>query len=278
MRVDIGGTHLWYDIEGPVLEEPGGPSVVLLHGGPGSFDHSYFKPDFSRLSSIARVIYLDLPGHGRSDWGSAAEWRFEKAADDVHAFCETLEIASPIVLGHSFGGLVAIEYAARHPDHLSGLILQSTFARFDLDRIVEGFRDIGGDDIAQIVRRTYERDETVTPEEWGRCWRLFGPWVPGEKEMARIPRNEELNVSGGLLMLHCDIRDSLASITCPTLVSVGRLDPITPVSAGEEMVDRLANSDARLDVIESAGHFPWRDRPDDYWASIERFIERVRDR
>lgn len=265
MRVDIGGTHLWYDIEGPALAEPGWPSVVLLHGGPGSFDHSYFKPDFFHLAAIARVIYLDLPGHGRSDWGLAVEWTFDKAADVVHAFCETLEIANPIVLGHSFGGPVAIEYAARYPDHPAGLILQSTFARFDLDRIVEGFRDIGGDDIAQIVRRSYELDESVTSEEWGRCWQLFGPWVPGEKEKALIPRNHELNIVGGLLMLHCDVRDSLASITCPTLISVGRLDPITPVWAGEEMVDWLLGTDARLDVIEGAGHFPWRDHPLHYW-------------
>jgi proline iminopeptidase len=275
MRVDIGGTHLWYDIEGPSLDQPGWPNLLLLHGGPGGFDHSYFKPDFFHLASIARVVYLDLPGHGRSDWGSADEWTFERAANDVHAFCESVEIASPIVLGHSFGGLVAIEFAARRPDYPGGLILQSTFARFDLDRIVEGFRELHGDEIAAIVRRSYEQDETVTSEEWDRCWRLFGPWVPGETEKARIPRNEELNVAGGLLMLHCDMRESLATIACPSLVSVGDLDPITPVWAAEEIVDGLVGSDTRLSVIEDAGHFPWRDRPDDYWSSLEQFVEAV---
>ncbi|CAN5259465.1 hypothetical protein BH18ACT12_BH18ACT12_15160 [soil metagenome] len=54
--------------EGPEMRER--PTVALLHGGPGSFDHSYFKPNFARLSNAAQVVYLDLPGHGRSESGA----------------------------------------------------------------------------------------------------------------------------------------------------------------------------------------------------------------
>ena len=235
MHVDVRGTQLWYEIEGER-----GLSIVLLHGGPGGFDHSYFKPDFSRLASIARVVYLDMPDHRRSDWGPPEDWSFKSGADLIHGFCEALQIDKPIVLGHSFGGLVAIEYAARHPDHPAGLILQSTFAWFDLDRIVEGFREIGGDEIARVVRRSYEQDATVTSEEWERCWKLFGPWVPSAEERARVPRNQAFNELGGRLMLEVDLRSRLASIRCPTQVSVGQLDPITPVWAAETIFDLLA--------------------------------------
>jgi pimeloyl-ACP methyl ester carboxylesterase len=67
MHVEVKGTRLWFDVEGPALVPDGStmrerPTVVLLHGGPGSFDHSYFKPDFARLSQTAQVVYLDLPG------------------------------------------------------------------------------------------------------------------------------------------------------------------------------------------------------------------------
>jgi dipeptidyl aminopeptidase/acylaminoacyl peptidase len=59
--------RLWFDVDGPVLVPDGRamrerPTVVLLHGGPESFDHSYFKPEFARLSEAAQVVYLDLRG------------------------------------------------------------------------------------------------------------------------------------------------------------------------------------------------------------------------
>jgi len=280
MRVDVNGTKLWFDIDGTGLEPDGDemrprPTVVLLHGGPGGFDHSYFKPDFSRLARIAQVVYLDLPGHGRSDWGPAEQWTFEEAGDDVRAFCDVLDIVDPIVLGHSFGGPVAIAYAARHPDHPAALILQSTMALFDLDRVVEGFRQMADDEVADIVRRSYLGDDTVTPEEWDRCWQLFGGWVPGAVEKARIPRNQELNVAGGELMLRFDLRPALGQVRCPTLISVGGLDPITPTWAAEEMVAHLPDEIGRLDVVDGAGHFPWRDSPARYWSSIEGFITSI---
>jgi proline iminopeptidase len=69
MLVEVKGTRLWFDVDGPALVPDGPrmrerPTVVLLHGGPGSFDHSYFnfKPDFARLSQAAQVVYLDLRG------------------------------------------------------------------------------------------------------------------------------------------------------------------------------------------------------------------------
>lgn len=277
VRVEVHGKRLWFDVDGHGLDAVGGemrprPTVVLLHGGPGGFDHSYFKPDFSRLTDVAQVVYLDLPGHGRSDWGAAEDWSFDMAGDAVRAFCDVIGLDDPIVLGHSFGGQVAIAYASRHPDHPAGLLLQSTMAHFDLDRVVDGFRESAGAEIADIVRRSYLGDGTVAAEEWDRCWRLFGGWVPGALEKARIPRNDELNVVGGRLMLEIDLRPALSDVGCPTLISVGNLDPITPVWASEEMASALPDGLATLEVLESAGHFPWRDAPQPYWASVERFV------
>ena len=72
MQVQVNGTRLWFDVDGAALV-PDGPSmrerptVVLVHGGPGGYDHSYFKPAFSRLTTVAQVVYLDLRDHGRSE-------------------------------------------------------------------------------------------------------------------------------------------------------------------------------------------------------------------
>ncbi len=278
MNVEVNGTRLWFDVEGPALVPDGPemrerPTVVLLHGGPGSYDHSYFKPDFARLSNVAQVVYLDLPGHGRSEWGDPTSWGFEMCADAVRDFCDTVGIARPVVYGHSLGGFVAMVYAARHPGHAGALVLQSTFARFDLGRIVEEFRRAGGDEVAAIAERFYGGDRSsVAPEEWARCRKLFGPWVLGDQERARTIVNGELNAPGLELMRGFDVLDQLAGIDCPTLVCVGELDPVTPVAAAREIADALPERNVRLEVVEAAGHFTWKDAPDRYWPLVTEFV------
>ena len=281
MNVDVNGTRLWFDVDGAALVPDGPamrerPTVVLLHGGPGSFDHTYFKPEFARLASVAQVVYLDLPGHGRSQWGDPESWSFEACADDVRGFCDALGIARPIVYGHSLGGFVAMVYGARHPGHAAGLVLHSTMARFDLERLVEDFRRAGGDDVALVAERVYGGDsESVTDEEWAPCWALFGPWVTGEQERARTTVNRELNAPGLVLMRSFDAVDRLAAIDCPTLVCVGELDPMTSVVAAQEIAEALPAAVARLEVIEGAGHFSWMDAPDRFWPLLLDFVASV---
>src|SRR5437667_7213677 len=140
MRVTVNGAKLFIDVEGPKLVPDGPamrerPTVLLLHGGPG-FDHTNFKPAFSRLADAAQLIYYDHRGNGRSDRDDPSTWTLDNWADDVKGLCDALEIERPIVLGWSFGGFVAQAYAGRYPDHPAKLILQSTAARLDLDRVV----------------------------------------------------------------------------------------------------------------------------------------------
>ena len=139
MQVDVQGTRLWFDVDGPALVPDGPamrqrPTVVLLHGGPGSFDHSYLKPDFARLAQVAQVVYLDLPGHGRSPWGDPARW---SGAPTTSAASATPS-ASPgrCSTATPSAAFVAMAHAVRHPGHARALVLQSTHARFDLGRIV----------------------------------------------------------------------------------------------------------------------------------------------
>src|SRR4029078_12499 len=101
MDVEVTGPRLWSDVDGSALAAHGAamrerPTVVLLHGGPGSFDHSYFKPDFARLAGVAPGVSLAFPRHGRSDWGDPAQWSFELCADAVRDFCDALRIERPV--------------------------------------------------------------------------------------------------------------------------------------------------------------------------------------
>ena len=275
MQVDVNGTRLWFDVDGPALVPDGAamrerPTALLLHGGPGSFDHSYFKPEFSRLAEVAQVVYLDLPGHGRSEHGDAAAWSFESCADGVRDFCEAVGLERPVVIGHSLGAMVATVYAGRHPGHPAALVLVSTLARFDVAALVEAFRRLAGDEVASTAQRVYGGDrDAVTDEEWARCWKLFGPHVPTDEERARTVLNRELNRHGLPLLSRFDARDRLELVECPTLVCAGELDPVTPAAAAREVAGGITR--ARLEVL-AAGHFPWLDVPERFWPLVLDFV------
>lgn len=276
MNIHVNGTRLWFDVDGPGLVPENGamrrrPTVVLLHGGPGSFDHYYFKPDFHRLTEVAQVVYLDLRDHGRSAWGDPAEFSYEACADDVRAFCDTLGIERPVVHGHSMGGFVALVYALRHPGYAAGIVVDSASGRMDIPRLVESFRRIGGDAIADVVRRAYGGGG-VTREEWLPCWELFGPSLP-DRRYGVI--NAALNERYKPMLGQFDVMDQVARIACPTLVLCGSHDPVMTPEATGELAAAFSAGVARHEIIEGAGHFPWKDQPERYWQVVTDFVSRA---
>src|SRR3954451_17347821 len=161
MFISVNGGRLFFDVEGaklvrdgPVMREK--PVLLMLHGGPGS-DHSIYRPAYSTLADIVQIVYLDLRGNGRSEDGPREGWNLAQWGDDVHAFCETLGIVEPFVLGASFGGMVALAYATRHPSHPAKLILISTAAAGAeyLDRRIELFERFGGPEVGALARRRF---------------------------------------------------------------------------------------------------------------------------
>jgi len=274
MHIDVDGTRLWFDVDGPALVPDGDrmrlrPTVVLIHGGPGGYDHSYLKPDFGRLTDIAQVVYLDLRDHGRSAGHGAKAWSFEACADDLAAFCALLGIERPIIAGHSMGGMVAATFAIRHPGRPGGVILMSTWVRFDLDRLTEGFRRAAGDEVAALARRAWA-DEPVTDDEWARVFAAYGPNVPKPEVLARVRRNTDLDDDDVLTAI--DLVADLPSIVAPTLVLVGELDSVSPVEASEEIAAGLASGVGRLEVLAGAGHFAWLDQPEAFWTVLTGFV------
>ena len=277
MRIDLNGTRLWFDVDGAALVPHGAamrrrPTVILVHGGPGGWDHSYFKPDFAPLTEHAQVVYLDLRGHGQSDAGDPSAWTFAACADDLRRFCDALGIVHPIVIGHSMGAPIVLLYAARHPGHASGLVALGGFARFDIPRLMEGFRRVAGDDVAEAAGRSF-RSEPTTDEEEARISTAFGPNVPNADEEARPVKHPEIGEPGMERLRAIDIRDQLGRMTSPTLVCVGELDPVTPVEAALEVMEALPDGIGQLAILRGAGHWAWKDDPDAFWGTILPFVD-----
>ncbi len=275
MRVSIGDIRLFFDVEGAKLRPDGAkmrevPTVILLHGGPG-FDHAGFKPAFTPLAEIAQVIYLDHRGNGRSDHGDPAKWNLPQWGDDVRAFCEALEIEHPVVLGLSFGGMVAMSYATRHPDHPAKLVLSSTAAISRQDRSLEMFDKLGGPAVREVARRFFENPGRETmPEYLEKCFPLYNR-TPQEPQ--RSVMNAKLTADFFLHEAHTfNFLPDLVKIKCPTLIAAGALDPILPLADSTDIAAAMAPGVARLEVFENSGHGVHRDQPELFFKILKEFI------
>ena len=280
MRVDIGeGTRLFFDVVGPELGPTAElmlerPTLLLLHGGPG-FDHSSLRPYFDRFADTHQVVYLDHRGQGRSDGGQdPSGWNLDTWADDVVRFCDALEIVDPVVMGTSFGGFVAIHYAARHPTHPSKLVLASTLARPDGELIERRFGERGGPAAAAAYRRLFI-DGDQSPESWIDFATLNLPLynhVPSGFGPGRSVDNLDVLSHFHEPFAAMDLRDDVTWIQAPTLVLAGRDDPMTPHECSTEILELLPAGLGRLEILDGAGHGTFRDRPEHTEAILREFF------
>lgn len=285
MRVRLSsGISLFFDVEGAKLESSGSalqekPTLILLHGGPG-FDHAQMKPEYSVLSARCQLIYLDHRGHGRSDAGDPGDWTLAQWGDDIHEFCQALEIAKPIVLGLSFGGFIAQSYALRHPEHPRALVLSSTAARLARDRIYAAFERLGGPSARRVAEDFWGGNAESAMDEYCRvCLPLYRHLRPetGERRARQIFRAEpaaKFGAADGESMTFNFI-PQLRNIRCPTLVIAGEADPVTTVDDAKEMAAAIPEAFSRLVVVPGAGHTVIWDDPQAELRAINEFLTRV---
>jgi len=279
MFIEVNGARLFFDVVGSALMPEGEamaerPTLIVLHGGPG-FDHASLRPYFDRFADTHQVIYLDHRGNGRSG-GAPPTWTLAQWGDDIHGFCQALGIEKPAVLGQSFGGMVTMSYAARHPDGPSRLILSSTAGRMQLAATYAAMERLGGAE----ARRTAEAfwsapSESGADEYMAVCMPLYNPGPPKDgSDRGRAIRRTEV-------MFHfiegeqrdMDLLTGLAAVTCPTLVLAGGVDPITPVACAKAIAGALPEGVAELVVFEDAGHGAYRDEPERAEAVLRRFLD-----
>ncbi|HSG55471.1 MAG TPA: alpha/beta hydrolase [Paracoccaceae bacterium] len=267
MFIDLDRARIFFDIAGSQLVPgPDGmverPTLICLHGGPG-FDHTTLRPFFDRFADSHQVIYLDHRGNGRST-GAFDDMTLDRWADDIADFCAALGITRPIVLGQSFGGMVAMHYGVRHPDGPSKLVLSSTAARMRYDVTLEVFQRLGGDAAVAVARANWDNPSAETFAAYERmCLPLYNPNPAPDATAAmnRAIRKREVGVHFFQNELrHMDLRPSLVAIQCPVLVIASGHDPITPIVCGEELAAAIGNN-ARLEVFPDCGHGSYRDDP-----------------
>jgi len=279
MRVALrDGTRIFFEVigrklvaDGPEMRER--PTLLLLHGGPG-FDHSGMAHVLAPLADVAQLVLLDHRGQGRSDGEDTAQWNLARWTNDIVEFCEALELERPMILGQSFGGVVALAVSARYPDLPSKLIVSSSLAKFRPDRAFPMFERLGGPKVREVAERHFsELSDESAAEFLAVALPVYNPTPMDPDVIART--RLKLEVGNHFFrneFLSSDLFPELRSIRCPTLVLGGELDPITPVADSEDIAAAIPQAELR--IVEGAGHGVFRDKPEEALAIIREFVMR----
>jgi pimeloyl-ACP methyl ester carboxylesterase len=289
MRINLGDVSLWFDVSGPSVIAQGDatverPVLVAVHGGPG-LDHSTVKSALAPLAEDFQMLYFDLRGHGRSDPSSAEFWNMRTWADDLRRLCDALGLRKPVILGSSFGGDVALTYAALFPDHPGGVILANTTGGHrDRQRVIEAFGRVGGEEAAAVIQRIFAGEAEDGQTEFYRvCYPLYSGtpgWAEESRQwMARTVRSTNVGSSYDYEGENrsFDPWGVLDAVRCPMLVLAGEDDPICPLPVVEEMASRLPAESTRFVRLPGARHTIFRDRPDLTFPAVRSFVSQIRE-
>jgi proline iminopeptidase len=219
------------------------------------------RASFGALADTFRVVVFDARGSGESEGNPP--FTHEQWAADVEGLRQWIGAERIVMAGGSYGGFISMEYAIRYPDRVSALVLRDTSADHENEKAARENAlsstrvDIDVEKLDRINSGTVRDNDDLRD-----CWREILPlydhhFDPAkvEERVATTPyRYETHNFAFAVNQPQYDIKAQLPGITCPTLVTVGRDDWITPVASSETIASLIPN--AKLVVFEKSGHSP----------------------
>lgn len=282
----LNGVRLSYRIAGAGPAER--PPVVFLHGGPGYNSHSFATLAGPRLERTQRLVYLDQRGCGRSERPWSGDYALATLVADLEALRQELGVERWTLLGHSFGGTLALEYAARHPKHVASLVLVGPASDLPASTAVWA-RELEKQHPGRLAA-------TASPEDHGDYPRVmralrgldaqrFFNGLQFHHERFREQQDAVDAASGlrntgeqaGALMASGlpDYRfTAFERVAAPVLIIGGRYD----FSIGLETMRALAGHlpRATLREYEDSGHFPYLEEAERFERDVAAFLATVR--
>jgi proline iminopeptidase len=282
VRAKVRDTELFFDVEGlgwvpdgPNLREK--PVTVLLHGGPGA-DHTGYKPTFSSLADATQLIYLDHRGQGRSQRGNPADYSLDNNVEDLEALRQYLGLASIMVIGGSYGGMVALAYASRYPKQVSKLMVYATAASHHFLPVAqETLRNLGTAEQQAIAQHLWDgsfRDDDHLKE----YFRLLGPLYALKYDAAQAAigsqramlSHQATNQAFGGFLRAFDLIPELPQIAAPTLVLGAQQDWICAPQFSQLIAQTIPQ--AQCHILQNCGHMIRTDQPAALMGHLRSFI------
>ena len=256
--------------------------LLCINGGL-LFDHKLLWPALAVLATQRQLVFYDQRGRGASSIPpGAASSRIEFDAGDVPALREALGIAQWDILGHSWGGGIAMLAAAldtaKHPESVRRLVLVNAVGVTSEwlpplhDAGVARLTGAAQDALAALDVRALEQPDLTTHASYAQAY--FPAWFADQGFASNVnpPRGDSVTgacVAARLRRDGYDWRDQLRDLRVPTLVVHGAAD-ILPLSEAERTSRFLTH--ARLEPIADAGHNPFWEAPDAFFAAVQAFL------
>lgn len=268
--VEVDGVRLH------VVERGSGPDLVLIHGNGSMVEDFLSSPLVEAAAEHYRVVLVDRPGYGHSDRPRDRWWAPELQADLFVRLFDRLGLENPIVLGHSWGALVAAAIAIRHPDRIRSVVLVGGYyfptPRADLALFSTPAIPVLGTAIRHTVA------PLVARAIWPRLMaRIFGPREEPESfrrgfpmEMALRPSQLRAAAAESAMMIPAAIRlsERYAGIRVPVVILAGRHDRMVDTATQSKRLAGVVPG-ARYNDVEGVGHMIHHSKPAAVLAAIE---------
>ena len=279
-HIDVPGGQVWYKVVGSGESVP----LLTLHGGPGG-GHDYLEP-LNEIASERPVVFFDQLGCGKSDTpDDVSLWRIDRFVDEVTAVRDALGLDRIHLLGHSWGGWLAIEYMLGAPSGVVSLTLASTSASipqfvYEAGKLISELPR----EMAETMRRLEAEGDFETPEFEAGMMEFYkrhlcrlDPWPdPIMRSLENLDGNivyetmngpTEFTVIGN--MKDWNRIEKLSEIVAPTLITCGRYDELTP-ACSRTLRQGIMNS--RMHVFERSAHMAHLEETESYLQILSEFL------
>jgi len=288
MFAQVNGTKLFFDVEGagfvpdgPIMKEK--PVCFVLHGGPGG-DHTGFKPALSPLSEEMQLVYIDNRGSGKSEKGPQSTYSLKNNVEDIDALRKYLGLEKIVLLGQSYGGMVALEYARLYQENLSALLLVVTSPSHKFLDLAKEIVNQKGTSKQKEMAQVLWDGNFESGEQQKEYYEVMAPLysysyeetpearLASENAQKRSNRSyEALNEGFSGFLRDFDVTEFLPQIKVPTLIITGRHDWITPVESSILMNEKIPNS--KLVIFEESSHSVIKDEYDKFIETVKEFVD-----
>ncbi|MBL7198079.1 MAG: alpha/beta hydrolase [Candidatus Omnitrophica bacterium] len=256
------GINWHYETEGQ------NEAILFIHGW--SFDASVWCKQIDIFSHHYRVIVLDLPGHGHSDYKKDID-----IIEDLNFIAKKLGLGSLNLVGHSLGGFFSLKFAVKYPELVKRLILIGATAKFvksqghnqgleesEISKL-RGFLTEDYPDILLVFIRWLFTKQERKQRDFRQIWNVL-------IKRSAWPKKEAMSEFLSVIEKE-DLRKELKKLNTPTLIISGTNDPICPITSIDYLSRQIKGS--KTEFFEHCGHLPFLTQPQRFNRLVKEFLE-----